>query len=340
MGVHRRKSKFVPRDRNAESPPREHIFPNTYLQERALKWKNLVAAGKHAESREILEEIIIESTQMFERLAQHEDFHLTVDLSHLISAAQSKVYKWLEHWNPKKGKLFTWFSKCAKNAFRSEIVRVTQFRRRIHVTGDNLEKFFGTEDHEIDRRETEEAAKLALHDLTTRFGDPQELGAIRYMIECIVDVDNHSKPAAVRGAAYAYGISPEHTKFLYSWCLFRLRDQMYEKIRTLFTEQDVFRMSNHYNHLVDLLDVMSWDQMKKVIATLGGVRLRIPTMSQLVRAHDNLRTFEEIDSTSLDPHDVELVGKRQRKSLRTAQEVYEEIAAKLVQPTGEFNVFE
>ena len=75
----------------------------------------------------VLEQIVEGSTAMFERLAQFEDFHYTVDLPILVSAAQEKVIKWLAKWQPKKGRLFSWFSKCAKNAFRSELVKVNQY---------------------------------------------------------------------------------------------------------------------------------------------------------------------------------------------------------------------
>src|SRR5574343_20093 len=129
----------------------EHIFPATHLTKLALHWKELNSKGRHKEAMEVLEEIIIGSTHMFERLAQHENFHYTVDLPILVSAAQEKVVKWLLAWQPKKGKLFTWLSKCSKNQFRSEIVKVTQYRKRFHVTGDNLEKFYGLDDHEVDK---------------------------------------------------------------------------------------------------------------------------------------------------------------------------------------------
>ena len=119
----------------------EHLFAASYLQPLAIKWKELNAKGKHTEAMLVLEEIVVGSTQMFQRLAQHEGYHFTVDLDILVSAAQEKVVKWLLRWQPKKGKLFTWFSKCAKNAFRSELVKVNQFRKRYHVTVTALKNF-------------------------------------------------------------------------------------------------------------------------------------------------------------------------------------------------------
>src|SRR5208337_1352821 len=108
----------------------EHLFAASYLEPLAIRWKELNAKGKHTEAMLVLEEIVVGSTQMFQRLAQHEGYHFTVDLDILVSAAQEKVVKWLIRWQRKKGKLFTWFSKCAKNAFRSELVKVNQFRKR------------------------------------------------------------------------------------------------------------------------------------------------------------------------------------------------------------------
>ncbi|MGA2248605.1 MAG: hypothetical protein ABSH48_26925, partial [Verrucomicrobiota bacterium] len=92
------------------APQNEHIFAASYLEPLAIKWKELNAKGKHAEAMLVLEEIVVGSTQMFQRLAQHEGYHFTVDLDILVSAAQEKVVKWLLRWQRKRGKLFTWFS--------------------------------------------------------------------------------------------------------------------------------------------------------------------------------------------------------------------------------------
>ena len=89
----------------------EHIFPASKLTPLAVQWKQLYAANRHKEAMLVLEQIIEESTFMFQRLALFEDFQYTVDLPILVSAAQEKVIKWLVKWNPKKGRLFSWFSK-------------------------------------------------------------------------------------------------------------------------------------------------------------------------------------------------------------------------------------
>ena len=62
----------------------EHIFPATQLTPLAVKWKDLHSAGRHKEAMAVLEEIVVGSTAMFERLAMYEDFHYTVDLGVLV----------------------------------------------------------------------------------------------------------------------------------------------------------------------------------------------------------------------------------------------------------------
>ena len=91
----------------------EHIFPNTQLTAVVLRWKELTAEGKHTDAFGLLEEIIVGSTPMFERLAIYEGFHHTVPLSQLIQAARIKVPAWLSACDVdelRKGKLFSWFS--------------------------------------------------------------------------------------------------------------------------------------------------------------------------------------------------------------------------------------
>lgn len=306
----------------------------------AVRWKELTEAKRHKEAMLVLEQVVIGSTTMFERLAQFEDFHYVVDLPILVSAAQEKVVKWLQRWNPKKGRLFSWFSKCAKNAFRSELVKVNQYRKRFHVTSDSLEKFYGVEDHEIDKHDLAAEVRMRLNNITCRWGDPQEIGAIHLLIECIVD-DPHEKQAAIRAASYAYGISPDLAKFFYSWALVALRHQMFDKIHVPFTEQDLFRAADSYTHLPGLLDIVTWDQLKKIIAVYGGMRLKIPTLAYLAKLREDYQIFREIDASDQDPDSVADVARKHKKTVRTAQEIFNEMT-EIQDPKryGEHDVYE
>lgn len=329
----------MPESAAPKAPLGEHIFPATRLTELAIRWKELNAKGRHREAMPILEEIVVESTAMFERLAQFEDFHRTVDLPILVSAAQEKVVKWLLRWKPKKGKLFSWFSKCAKNAFRSEVVKTVQFRRRVHVTGDNLEKFYGFDEHEADKHDAEASLRAKLDQITCRWGDPQEIGAIRYVIECVLD-EQHNKQASIRAAAYAYGISLEQAKFFYNWALIAMRDELYDQAYLPLTDQELFVQAYSYTILPDLLNVVTWDQMKKIIAVFGGKRLKIPTVAQVAQVKEDYETFREIDAGDQDPDSVSAVAKKRRRSVRTAQEAYESMV-EVLNPNraGEFYVY-
>jgi hypothetical protein len=326
--------------KKANSLEGEHIFPASQLTPLAVKWKELSSAGRHKEAMVTLEEIVIGSTAMFERLAMYEDFQYTVDLKILVSAAQERVVKWLLRWEPKKGRLFSWFSKCAKNAFRSELVKVNQFRKRYYVTSDNLEQFYGQDDHSINKHDLADEVRLRIHDLTCRWGDPQEIGAIRFLIECIID-DEHEKPKAIWSAAYAYGISLEQSKFFYGWSLAALRHTMFDKIHVPFTRQDLFRAAESYSYLVDLLDIITWDQMEKIIAIHGGKRFKIPTLAYMTKLSDDFKLFRDLDKSDLDPDSVAAVARAHKKTPRTAQEVYNDMVT-TIDPKryGEHSVYE
>ena len=307
----------------------------------ALRWKELNAQKRHTEAMLILEEIITLSTPMFERLAQHEEYNNTVELSALVSAAQEKVIKWLLKWEPKKGRLFSWFSKCAKHAFLSELVKANQYRKRYHVTGDNLEKYYGMEDHESDKHSITEEFDRSLKGLYCRWGSPQEIGAIRYMVECLVhDLDNHDKQSAIRAAAYAWGISIDLAKFFYSWVLVALRDLHYKKIRVPFTEEDIVRHCFSYTNFVDLLDFMPFKELQRLIATKGGQRIKIPTISQIAKLKEDHAVFEEVMASDKDPDAISDIAKKKKRSQRTAQEAYQAMVESTnPQRTGEYEVF-
>lgn len=322
------------------APEGEHIFPAAQLTPLAVKWKELSSAGRHKEAMFVLEQIIIGSTAMFERLAQFEDFHYTVDLPILVSAAQERVVKWLLKWQPKKGRLFSWFSKCAKNAFRSELVKVNQYRKRNYVTSDNLEKFYGFEDHEVDKRDIAKEFMSRLKQMTCRWGDPQEIGAIRYIVDCIID-DERDKQGAIRGAAYANGISLDMAKFFYAWSVAALRHELYDRVHIPFTEEDLMRASLSYEHIIDLLDYVDFPTAKKIIARWQGQRIKFPTLAYLAKAHENYHIFGEIDKSDLDPDAVAEVARRRKRTPRAAQEIYNEMVTTLdPKRTGEYGIYD
>lgn len=333
----------------AEPPHREHIFPATELKQLALRWKELTAAAatdpsKNEEALEVLEQIIVGSTPMFERLAQYEGFHHAVDLDTLVQSAREKVVRWLLNWDPKHGKdgqLFTWFSTCAKHAFLSELAKVNQFRRRFHVTSDNLEKFYGDEDHATHKNDAADEVREKLKGITVRWGDPPYAGAVRYAVEALVEDRPKDKAAIIRGMCYAYGLSPEMGKFFYQWALFAMRDALYERIRVPFTKEDLFRHRHTFTQLVDLLDIITWEQFGRLVAVMGGTRLKIPTLAQLNRLHQDYLLHGRIDKTDLDPTSVEVVAKSEGKTVKSAIEIYAEMTATLDPSlSGEHELFQ
>jgi hypothetical protein len=322
-------------------PEGQHIFHAAKLEPMAKKWQELNTTDAAA-AMALLEQIIIMSTPMFERLAMHEEFHLTVPLDQLISAAQEKVVVWLLRWDPNKGRLFSWFSKCAKNAFRAEITKVLNFRDHIHTTDDSLEKLFGSEDHEVDKHDAAEDVRRRIHGITCRWGHPQELGTLHYLIECIID-DNHQKEMAIQGAAFAWGLSVDHVRFFYTWCLMALRNAHLDKVSIPLTEQDLFRCRYAYTVLPDWLNIIPWDKVqhtchhcgrtslcssgsfKDVIATFGGMRIKFPSIDELIRLRDDYHISREISKSDMDPESVGAIMKKHKRPARTAEQIYREL---------------
>ena len=324
----------------APAPEGQHIFNARQMTETCLRWKQLAEDGRHAEAQEILEEIIIGSTSMFERLAQSEGFTRTVDLDTLVQSAREKVVRWLIGWD-KKRSVFSYFSVCSKNAFLSEVNKTNSHRRRFHATSDTLEKFFGTEDHATHKRDAALDAKLRLRDIVTRWGDEQEASAVRLAIDCLVDDREQDREATIRTICYAYALSPDLGRFFYSWGLFALRDAMYDRVRIPFTQEDLLRHKFSYTHLPDLLNIITWPQFQRLVATLGGQRLKIPTMTQLGRLHENYIMAQRIEKLGGDTTAVETVAKESGRSPASAQELYEEQMRELDQNrAGEHYLYE
>jgi hypothetical protein len=234
---------------------------------------------------------------------------------------------------------------CAKNAFRTELVKVNQFRKRYHVTGDNLEKFFGSEDHEVDKTELASEVRASLANLTCRWGCPQEIGTIHYLIECILEEEEHDKQAAIRGAAYAWGISFDLSKFFYGWSLSALRDQMYKKIRVPYSEEDIILTSLSYSRFVDLFTMpnspFTWKvHGKYLVSVFGGSRLPIPSITQIGNIIEDQKIYNEIEAGDKDPDSVAEVGAKHGKNARTAQDTYiDMVACQDPRRLGEYEIY-
>lgn len=319
----------------------QHIFRATVVEPMAVRWKQLAAQQRHDEAQELLVEIIHECTSMFLRLAQYEGFHHTVELESLVSAAQSRVPNWLVYWDPAKGKLFSWLSTCAKHVFLGEVARATQHRNRFHATGENMEKFVGAEDHAVVRHEASEAVRAMLQDLTCRWNDPQILCCLRYHLECVVENPRGNKKHVIRGGAYAGGVSPELSKFLYHWAIFALRDAMYDRLAMPYTEQDLFRLQHSFTYLPDLLNVITWQQMLKIIALLGGTRIRVPTMAQLEKFKTEHSIFSEVGRSLGDPDSAAAIARKYRTSVASAEEAFERLARESERgdQSGDYSVY-
>jgi hypothetical protein len=237
-------------------------------------------------------------------------------------------------------------STCSKNAFRSELVKINNIRKHYHFTSDNLEKFFGTEDHAVDKHDVAAEVRAHLNNITCRWGNPQEIGAIHYLIECILEED-HEKHAAIRGAAYTWGISMELSKFFYSWALHAMRDQMFRKIRVPFTEEDLVRAAHTYSYgdFISLFDMPNTPftfnvHGKYLIAVWGGKRLKIPTLAQVAEILENKKIFDAIDESDKDPDSVAEVGQRFSQKARTAQQAYNQMVEVLdPRRSGEYEVY-
>lgn len=211
---------------------------------------------------------------------------------------------------------------CAKHVFLSEVARASQHKKRYYATGDNLEKFVGSEDHGVAKNEAAGAMREMLIDLSCRWGDEQSISCIRYHIECVISSAKINKKAVILGGAYASGLTPELSKFFYNWALFALRDAMFDKLNLPYSEEDLFRLGQSYTFLPDLLTIITWKQMLKMIALMGGQRLKIPTIAQVDKFREDYKTYLEIQRTGVDPESIAKAAKARKINPLPAEEIY------------------
>ena len=320
----------------------EHIFPESKIRPLVFNWKRLVAEEKLWEAMDLLEVIIIDSTEMFKRLAQHEKFHHTVPLDSLVVAAQEKIPKWLMKWDPAKGSLFSWLSTCAKNVFRSELVKTTTFTKRVHCTDDDaaLERLSGFTDDGQDAKDRSDAILTKIQGMTAPWASDEMRGAIRYIIECIME-DDHRRQDCIRGAAFAWGLSMDTTKFLYSWTHVQIKIELDDEKFVRFTDQDLFMAHYRNTPWPQVVDIAGWKVANKIFACIGGQRLKVPTIAELARLKQQGQMVQEILNSDKDPESIAKIAKRFGKTEKSATDIYVSMTG-VMNPmvSGEFPVYD
>lgn len=304
------------------------IFPAAIIEPLAVRWKDLIRQQRFDEATLLLEDIVVKATPMFLRMAQYHGFHHTVELQSLVASAHQRLPTWLLGWTPAKGRLFSWFTKCARNVFLSEVLRTAEYRRRTYSTNEDLGQFLGCEDTEVVRHEAVEAVHAMLRDMTCRWRDKQVICCIRFHIAAVVENPRCNKREVrtlIRSGSFASGLSLELSKFFYNWAIYALRDAMYDRVRTPYTEQDLLRLSTRYTYIPDMLNVITWQQMLKLITIFSGQRFRLPTISQLSQLRRNVEIYRDVCHDH-SPDSMVKSAKRHQVSLQSAEEIYVSMA--------------
>ena len=291
------------------------------------------------EADRLLDHIIPQCEALYSRLAQYEKFDSTVDLGSLINEAMVKTSHWITYWQLEKGPLFSYLSVCAKRLFVGLAKRESDYKGRYYATGDNLEKFVGSEDHEVQRHDAAAELRKRLLTLTGRWASAQCIGVIKMYIDVLVSGDKIKKKELQRAGSYAYGISPELAKFYFSWTLVAMRDLMYDKLRMSYTDQDMFRLQHTHTFLPDMLTVITWDQMVKLMGLFGGQRIKIPTLESIIEARRELAVYHSLEHVQT-PEEFSQVAKKHGYTDRSAQEVFDRLSPVLNNDNdGEYHIF-
>lgn len=315
------------------------IFPATEISAEVLRWRSLNIEGKSEESMVSLDAILVLITPMLERLAQYEGYHHTVPLDVLKSSAYSKVIKWIQGWDESKS-IFTWFSKCARNVFISEVSKESQRRDRFQSVGESLEKYFGSEDHASDTENLTEEVDTKIKGLTCRWGSEQERAAIRFILECVVE-NNYNKSRIIKGASFAFAITNEMAKFFYWWVIVNLRDINYERLRKSYSDTDFLYAWLSYNPTIEILDYIPLQMFRKFVTVFGGTRIRVPTLAQIEKLSLNRKLVEEVDKSGMTPQEIDSIAAKYKRSSKSLMDTYREIIEIYNENRlGEYNIYE
>ncbi len=254
------------------------IFENEFVETLVIQWKRNRDFNTY-------KRICGESIHLIDSIIRGSKFSLQVPFLDLRNWLFLQFERWIDNWVPGDGKLYTYMSVSIKNGCLSYVTKEKIARQRCVYTNVPLESLGDSASYESDFGfDLNDRMKDRLAAISVRWHEPAVREAIKYMVYAILRNRGYSRRKYIlKTACEAYGMDLDTAKFMLDWTHGAVRGAFLEHYNHPLSFKDLLVASTRFSFLKDIMDVVGFENTKKLCCIFAGNSIRFPSASSIIK---------------------------------------------------------
>lgn len=298
---------------------KKNVFDNELVEKLTVEWKK---------SRDVntYQSICNGCLNLIEAIVRSNGFYRQVPYSDIRNEMFVTLHVYLEKWDATKGhKLYSYLSSCIYNACISFVKSESNVKKRMCFTDTPLDSLGHESDVSYTHNEyTAEDIKYLrekVEQMSCRWKEPVIRESLRFIVEAILQNRAHLRKGILKSLSFGYNLPINTSKFLLDWAIASTRMQLIEMHESPLGDIDVIRSSQKYSFVPDMINLIGFQNVKKLIGVFNGMTIKFPTLQGVRKC---LAVKEVINSKDYTPDNIAAVGKALGLAKEKVQEAFEE----------------
>lgn len=277
------------------------IFENEYVEALVIQWKRNRDFNTY-------KRICGESIHLIESIIRGSKFSLQVPFLDLRNWLFLQFERWIDKWVPGEGKLYTYMSVSIKHGCLSYVTREKLMRQRCVYTDVPLESISDHVSYESNFGfDAQDRMSEQLANIVVRWHEPTVREATKYMVYAILRNRGYSRRKQIlKTACEAYDLDLDTAKFMLDWAHGAVRNAFLEYYNQPLSFQDLLMAATRFTFLRDVMNIVGFENTKKLCCVFAGSTIKFPPASQLIK----LAKVAAVERETANGHDQDHVMKR------------------------------
>lgn len=275
------------------------IFENEFVETLVIQWKRNRDFNTY-------KRICGESIHLIDSIIRGSKFSLQVPFLDLRNWLFLQFERWIEKWVPGDGKLYTYMSVSIKNGCLSYVTKEKIARQRCVYTSVPLESLSDSVSYESNFGfDLNDRMKDQLANIVVRWHEPAVREAIKYMMYAILRNRGYSRRKHIlKTTCEAYGMDLDTAKFMLDWTHGAVRGAFLDHYNHPLSFKDLLIASTRFSFLKDIMDVVGFENTKKLCCIFAGNSIRFPPASQIIKLAKAAAIGKEAHSSGTEEAEV------------------------------------
>lgn len=303
---------------------KQKIFDNELVETLVIEWKRTKDGA-------IYQRVCKETTNLIDAIIRSNGFYRQMDFNDIRNNVFVELISFIDKWDPGRGtKLYSYLSTCIRNACIST-VRTDAENKKRHVYTDVSLDTLGDSDnvsmsHNYSTDEVDFIRSKA-HMLECRWKEPIIRAGIQYLVECHLSGRNHRKREIIRSLCLGYKMPQATSKFLFDWTTTSLRAELLSMYDSPLGDVDLLRLAEKFSHLPDMINLIGYPAVKKLLAVFSGVQIRFPSLPHIKKL---LAARAAINSRARTPDEMMAVSNAYKLPVEKIEETIDTVSRNIV----------